>query len=196
MPMFQIDKTLVSLDVVESQFVFDLSCCKGACCIEGDSGAPLKKNEIAELKKALPAVWDDLSPKAQEIIKKQGVAYIDIEGEVVTSIVDNKNCVFTCYDKDGTCKCALEKAYFDKKISFRKPISCHLYPIRITDYDTFSAVNYNRWKICKAAELLGKKTNVPLYQFLKEPLIRRFGNEWYQQLDTIAQEWKRQKGNE
>lgn len=194
--MIQIDNTLVSLDVIECPFICDLSHCKGACCVEGDSGAPLQKKEIAELEKALPFVWDDLSPQAQAVINKQGVAYIDQEGEIVTSIVDNKNCVFTCYDADGVCKCAVEKAYRAGKISFYKPISCHLYPIRITEYDTFSAVNYNRWKICKAAEVLGKKEKLPLYQFLKEPLIRRFGEKWFQNLEQVATEWEKQKSEE
>lgn len=194
--MIQIDNTLVSLDVIECPFICDLSHCKGACCVEGDSGAPLQKKEIAELEKALPFVWDDLSPQAQAVINKQGVAYIDQEGEIVTSIVDNKNCVFTCYDADGVCKCAVEKAYRAGKISFYKPISCHLYPIRITEYDTFSAVNYNRWKICKAAEVLGKKEKLPLYQFLKEPLIRRFGEKWFQHLEQVATEWEKQKSEE
>lgn len=194
--MIQIDNTLVSLDVIECPFICDLSHCKGACCVEGDSGAPLQKKEIAELEKALPFVWDDLSPQAQAVINKQGVAYIDQEGEIVTSIVDNKNCVFTCYDADGVCKCAVEKAYRAGKIPFYKPVSCHLYPIRITEYDTFSAVNYNRWKICKAAEVLGKKEKLPLYQFLKEPLIRRFGEKWFQNLEQVATEWEKQKSEE
>ena len=171
--MIQIDNTLVSLDVLERQFLCDLSHCKGICCVEGDSGAPLLEEEVGELEKALPAIWDDLAPKAQEIIKKQGVAYIDEEGDLVTSIVNGKDCVFTCYDADGTCKCAVEKAYREGKLSFYKPVSCHLYPIRVEKYDTFEAVNYNRWNICKAAEILGKKEKLPVYKFLKEPLIRR-----------------------
>lgn len=191
--MIQIDNTLVSLDVLECQFLCGLSHCKGACCVEGDSGAPLQKKEIAELEKALPVIWDDLSPKAQEIIKKQGVAYMDEEGDIVTSIVNGKDCVFTCYDTDGTCKCAVEKAYREGKLSFYKPVSCHLYPIRVTEYDKFSAVNYNRWNICKAAEVLGKKEKLPVYKFLKEPLIRRFGQKWYAALEEVAAEWEKQK---
>lgn len=128
-------------------------------------------------------IWQ---PKAQEIIKKQGVAYIDEEGDLVTSIVNGKDCVFTCYDADGTCKCAVEKAYREGKLSFYKPVSCHLYPIRVEKYDTFEAVNYNRWSICKAAEILGKKEKLPVYKFLKEPLVRRFGKDWYEALEEIA----------
>lgn len=193
--MFQIDNTLVSLDVIECQFLCDLSQCKGICCVEGDSGAPLQKEEIAELEKALPVIWEDLASNAREIIKKQGVSYMDEEGDLVTSIVNGKDCVFTCYDADGTCKCAIEKAYREGKLAFYKPISCHLYPIRVTEYDTFSAVNYNRWDICKVAELLGKREKLPVYKFLKEPLIRRFGQEWYEALETIAEEWMKHKAS-
>lgn len=190
--MIQIDDTLVSLDVLESKFICDLSHCKGICCVEGDSGAPLLEEEVAELEKALPVIWDDLSPEAQDIIDKQGVSYVDVEGDLVTSIVNNKDCVFTCYDADGTCKCAVEKAYRAGKLSFYKPVSCHLYPIRVTEYDTFSAVNYHRWEICKAAEVLGKKVGMPVYKYLKEPLIRRFGADWYDSLEEIAIEWEKQ----
>ena len=199
--MIQIDNTLVSLDVLERQFLCDLShckgiCCLGACCIEGDAGAPVSEEECRKLKEILPVIWDDLAPKAQEIIKKQGVAYIDEEGDLVTSIVNGKDCVFTCYDADGTCKCAVEKAYREGKLSFYKPVSCHLYPIRVEKYDTFEAVNYNRWSICKAAEILGKKEKLPVYKFLKEPLVRRFGKDWYEALEEIAGEWEKQKNEE
>lgn len=190
--MIQIDDTLVSLDVLESKFICDLSHCKGICCVEGDSGAPLLEEEVTELEKALPVIWDDLSPEAQDIIDKQGVSYVDVEGDLVTSIVNNKDCVFTCYDADGTCKCAIEKAYRAGKLSFYKPVSCHLYPIRVTEYDTFSAVNYHRWEICKAAEVLGKKAGMPVYKYLKEPLIRRFGTDWYDSLEEVAIEWEKQ----
>lgn len=191
--MIQIDKTLVSLDVIECQFICDLSHCKGACCIEGDSGAPLEKNEVAQLEKALPIIWDDLSPAAQAVINKQGVAFTDCEGDLVTSIVNGKDCVFTCYDTDGSCKCAIEKGYRAGKLSFYKPVSCHLYPIRVSKYPSFSAVNYHRWEICKAAEILGKKEKLPVYKFLKEPLIRKFGDKWYKTLEEVAEEWIKQK---
>ncbi len=192
--MLQIDDTLVSFDVIERQFLCDLPQCKGACCVEGDAGAPLEKAELAILHRILPEVWADLSPEAQALIKKQGVAYIDVGGETVTSIINGKDCVFTCYDKDGICKCAIEKAYREGRIDFYKPVSCHLYPIRISRYDSFSAVNYNRWSICRAAEILGKKENLPVYKFLKEPLIRKFGASWYERLDMAATEWLKQKG--
>ena len=191
--MFQIDDTLVSLDVVERCFLCDLSHCKGQCCVEGDSGAPLEEEELPKLHAGLPLIWDDLSPAAQAIIQKQGVAYIDEEGDLVTSIVHGKDCVFTCYDADGVCKCAIEKAYREGKSDFYKPISCHLYPIRITQYRDFKAVNYHHWAVCKAAELLGEREKLPVYRFLKEPLIRKFGQEWYEALDECAQEWEKQR---
>lgn len=192
--MIQIEDTLVSLDLVERHFLCDLSHCKGACCIEGDSGAPLEEKELAELEKVLPAVWDDLSPQARQVIEKQGVAYIDVEGDTVTSIVNGKDCVFTCYDADGTCKCAIEKAYREGRTDFYKPVSCHLYPVRVTQYRGFRAVNYNRWDICKTAELLGRREKLPAYKFLKEPLVRKFGKAWYETLETCAEEWLKQKG--
>ena len=190
--MIQIDDTLVSLDLIERSFLCDLSHCKGQCCVEGDSGAPLEPGEEEELKRVLPEIWNDLLPEARTVIQSQGVAYTDSDGDRVTSIVGDKNCVFTYYDTDGVCKCAIEKAYREGRVSFYKPTSCHLYPVRITQYKTFQAVNYHRWDVCKAAELLGKKEQVPVYQFLKEPLIRKFGQAWYDALDECAQEWKKQ----
>ena len=186
--MIEIEDTIVSLDIVEDYFLCDLARCKGACCVEGDSGAPLEKEELAKLEAVLPEVWNDLSPKAQEIIKRQGVAYIDTEGDIVTSIVDGKDCVFTCYDAEGTCKCAIEKAYREGRVDFYKPVSCHLYPIRVTQYRDFRAVNYHKWSVCKPAMILGKKENLRIYKFLKEPLIRKFGESWYQPLHSSATE--------
>ena len=194
--MIQIDNTLVSLDIVERKFLCDLSKCKGICCVEGDSGAPLLEEEVAELEKVLPVIWDDLSPEAQDVIREQGVAYRDEEGDLVTSIVNGKDCVFTCYDADGTCKCAIEKAFRAGKLAFYKPVSCHLYPIRVTDYGTFYALNYHRWNVCKAAELMGEQANLPVFRFLKEPLIRRFGQAWYDTLETVATEWEKQRNGE
>lgn len=191
--MLQIDDTLVSLDLIERPFLCDLAQCKGACCVEGDSGAPLEMKELAILDRILPVVWDDLSAEAQEVIRQQGVAYIDQTGDTVTSIVKGKNCVFTCYDEKGICSCAIEKAYHAGKIDFYKPVSCHLYPIRISYYKTFNAVNVDRWSICKAAEISGKKEGVRAYKFLRVPLIRKFGEDWYNQLDLAAGEWLKQR---
>ena len=187
--MIQIEDTIISPDLIECYFHCDLTQCKGACCIEGEAGAPLEREELDILRKILPAIWRDLLPEAQAIINKQGVGYRDIENEPVTSIINGKNCVFTCYDSAGVCQCAIEKAYNEGRISFIKPISCHLYPIRVKRYKNYYAVNYSRWKICRAAEISGKQKQLPVYQFLREPLIRKFGEEWYQALDLCAKEY-------
>ena len=184
--MLQIQDTLISLDVFDEYFVCDLSVCKGICCVIGDAGAPVEEDEIACMEKALPAVWNDLSPQAKEVIEKQGIVYRDAEGEFVTSIVDGDDCVFTYYDENGYCKCAFEKAFKEGKTDFYKPISCHLYPVRVSRYNGFRAVNYHWWYNCKAAVASGKKQGVKVYQFLKEPLIRKFGEEWYEQLAIAA----------
>jgi hypothetical protein len=141
------------------------------------------------LEKVLPAVWGDLSPEAKEVIEKQGIVYRDFEGEFVTSIVDGKDCVFTCYDENGYCKCAIEKAFREGKTDFYKPISCHLYPIRVARYNGFQALNYHRGRLCREAVTLGKQQGVKVYQFLKEPLIRKFGEEWYEMLSIAANEF-------
>jgi len=188
--MLQIKDTIISLDVLEEYFVCDFPVCRGICCVEGDAGAPVEESEIASLEEILPAVWDDLSPKAKKLIEKQGIVYRDFDGEFVTSIVDGKDCVFTCYDKNGYCKCAIEKAFREGKTDFNKPVSCHLYPVRISKYNEFQAVNYHRWRFCQAAAVLGKKQGVKAYQFLKEPLIRKFGEEWYEMLTAAAENLK------
>lgn len=187
--MLQIEDTIVSLDLITEEFVCDLCSCRGMCCVEGDSGAPVEEEEIARLEGALTVVWDDLAPEARELIERQGVVYLDEEGEFVTSIVNGKDCVFTCYDSEGNCLCALEKAFREGKIDFYKPVSCHLYPVRVARYKEFRAVNYNRWNVCRAAVLRGKREGVKLYRFLREPLIRKFGNEWYKQLEYAAEEF-------
>lgn len=186
--MLQIDDTIISLDVLEESFCCDIAACKGICCVEGDSGAPLEEEEVALLEEILPAVWDDLSPEAQAVIRQQGVAYIDEDEEYVTSIVNGKDCVFTCYTDDKVCICSIEKAYREGKISFHKPISCHLYPVRVAKYKEFRAVNYHRWNVCKSAVALGRRNNLRVYEILKEPLIRKFGEEWYGQLAVAAKE--------
>lgn len=180
--MLQIQDTLVSLDLAERFFCCDLDSCLGECCIEGDAGAPITEDEYKKLKQLLPVVWDDLLPAARQRISEAGVGYIDEEGDLVTQIVDGRNCVFTTYAPGGVCHCAIERAYREGRCDFRKPISCYLYPLRLTKYPTFTAVNYHRWKICRCAETLGRKKGIRLYQFLRQPLIDRFGQEWYDEL--------------
>lgn len=191
--MLQIGDALVSLDVVERHFVCNLNACRGACCVEGDAGAPITEEEYRQLQELLPQLLDDLTPAAREVIARQGVAYVDEEGDLVTSIVGGKDCVFTCYGENGRCMCAIEKAFREGRIAFYKPLSCHLYPIRITRYPAFTAVNYHRWKICKAAEVLGRKEGVRVYRFLREPLIRCFGEAWYDELAHTAEIYLQQK---
>ena len=181
--MLQIDNTVISLDLLEERFVCDLVSCKGACCIEGDSGAPLEDNEIEIIEELMPLIWDDLSDVSKKVIEKQGVFYIDEDNEPVTSIVSGRECVFTFTDENGICKCAIEKAYREGKTDFYKPISCHLYPVRLQKYKSFTAVNFHKWNICDCALVLGSKLKVPAYVFLKEPLVRKFGKELYEQLE-------------
>lgn len=180
--MLQIKDTLVTLDMAERFFQCDLSKCLGECCIEGDAGAPITEEELEKLEKVKEIVWDDLLPAARERIKEAGVGYVDEEGDLVTQIVDGRNCVFSTYAPGGMCLCAIEKAYREGRCDWRKPMSCYLYPLRLTTYPTFTAVNYHRWKICKCAEILGRANGMRLYQFMKEPLIERFGQEWYDEL--------------
>ncbi len=195
--MLQIKDTLVSLDIVEKFFCCDIAKCLGECCIEGDAGAPITKEEYNKLKEIVPIIYDDLFPNAQREIDENGVGYIDDEGDLVTSIVDGRNCVFTCYAPGGVCQCAIEKAYNEGRIKdFRKPISCYLYPARITEYPSFTAVNYHKWKICRCAGLLGKKEGIRLYQFLKGPLTLRFGKEWYDELAETCKVYLESKDNE
>ena len=190
--MIQIGDTIVSFDIFEKEFICDLKHCLGACCNEeGDSGAPLEEEEIELLKEVLPVVWDDLTPQAKQVIEEKGVAFQDADGEWVTPVVNGRDCIFTCYGENGTCFCAIEKAYRDGKTTFYKPISCYPYPIRCKKYPTFTAATYHKWGICKVAELLGNKEGVRLYQFLKEPLIKKFGEEWYKELVLVADELKK-----
>ncbi len=190
--MLQIDDKIVSFDVIKEQFLCDLMSCKGICCIEGDAGAPLEPEEVEILEEILPAVWDDMTEESRAVVEKQGVSYIDEENEPVTSIVNGAECVFTYTDADGVCKCVIEKAYRERRIDFYKPISCHLYPIRVQRYQDFTALNYHRWSVCGGARECGRRAELPVYKFLKEPLVRRFGAEWYDQLCEAAEELKGQ----
>lgn len=185
---FQIDNVLITTEILTERFCCDLDACKGECCVEGDAGAPVTLDEVAAIEDSLDVVWDELSASAQAIIDKQGVAYTDEEGDLVTSIVGGKDCVFTCHD-NGCCFCALEKAYRAGKARFCKPISCALYPIReVSLSNGLVGLNYHRWNVCQEAVKKGKELDLPIYKFLKEPLVRRFGNEWYEMLEAAAEE--------
>lgn len=180
--MLQIKDTLVSLDLAERFFCCDLEACHGQCCVEGDAGAPVTEQEKSKIESILPHIWDYMLPQGRREVEERGVAYVDEEGDLVTTIVGGRDCAFTCYAPGGICQCAIEKACRDGRVDFLKPASCHLYPLRLTEYPTFTAVNYHRWKICRPAETLGRKLGLRLYQFLKQPLINRFGQEWYDEL--------------
>ncbi len=189
--MVEIGNTVVSFELFEQQFCCDLGICKGECCIEGDSGAPLDLDEVEQLEKVVPIVWDDLSDECKRVIKEEGVAYCDEDGDMVTQIVNGRECVFSYVDKkDGCRKCAIEKAFREGKTDFYKPISCHLYPVRLAEYKDFTAVNYHRWQVCDCAERLGRKLQLPVYKFLKEPLTRKFGAEWYAELEQAAKDYE------
>ena len=180
--MFQIQDTLVSLDLAEEFFCCDLSKCLGACCIEGDAGAPVTPDVVEKIKESLPAIEADMLPRAVEEVRRNGVAYTDEEGDLVTTLLDGRNCAFTCYGPGGVCLCALEKARREGRTSWLKPASCALYPLRLTEYPSFTAVNYHRWSICRDAVANGRRLGIRLYQFLKQPLTERFGAEWYAEL--------------
>ncbi|MDD3787804.1 MAG: DUF3109 family protein [Petrimonas sp.] len=191
--MIQIQNALLSDEIFEENFICDLCKCKGQCCVDGESGAPLTQEEYEAIKEILPEIWNDLSQAARELIAKQGIAYVDTDGELVTSIINGEECVFTYFDAEGICKCAIDNAYREGHIDVQKPISCHLYPIRIKEYSDFTAVNYHRWSVCKPAVKLGKKEGVKIYEFLKEPLIRKFGVEWYDEVCEAAKMLKKAK---
>lgn len=180
--MIAIENTLVSEDLLEKKFVCDLNACKGECCVAGDSGAPLEKEEIPIMEK----IWDKIKPylpaDGVKAIEKQGQYVIDEDGDYTTPLVKGKHCAFTVFD-NGIAKCGIEQAYNDGKINWKKPISCHLYPVRITKHKNYDAVNYHQWHICKPACECGNKLNVPVYKFLKNPLIRKYGKDWYKQLE-------------
>jgi len=184
--MIQIGDTIISEDIFECNFLCDLKQCKGVCCVEGTGGAPVEPDEVAEIENLLPALWDKLSAKARKLIDKQGIAYVDNGGELAISIIKGKaECIFAHKDEDGCWRCLIEKAYNEGKTTFRKPISCHLYPLRVKKLSTCIGVNYNRWQICEPAVRLGNEQQVALYQFLKEPLTRKFGREWYEEVASF-----------
>lgn len=191
--MLQIKDTLVSLDLIEKFFSCNLDACLGQCCIEGDAGAPLTQDEKEAIDQNIDRIMPMLTPAAQRTIQNEGIAYLDQDGDLVTQIVDGRDCVFTCYAEGGKCLCALEKASRQGLLPPLKPSSCHLYPVRIKEYDGFTAVNLHQWKICKSAFTCGRSSGIRAYEFLKEPLTKRFGKEWYDELDLTAREYLRQR---
>jgi hypothetical protein len=185
--MIEIGKTIVSLDVLESKFCCNLDQCKGACCVDGDSGAPLIPEEAVLIEELYPVYEEYLSEENKAEIAIQGFSVIDQDGDLVTPIIGKNECVFTFRDDRGITLCAIERAYFEKKTNFRKPVSCHLFPIRITEYKRFDGVNYEKLKICKPGRACGKSAGLPLWKYLEVPLIRKYGEEWYQELKLVAE---------
>ena len=192
--MIQIDDKLISEDLFSEEFVCNLAKCKGICCVEGDAGAPLDEDETKILDKIYPKIKSYLRPEGIQAIEEQGTYTLDFEGDLVTPLVNNAECAYVIFDEKGYTKCAIEKAYEDGVINWQKPISCHLYPIRITEYSNFSAINYHEWDICSDACTLGKELGVKVYQFLKKPLIRKYGEDFYQTLSEAAEEWEKEFG--
>jgi len=192
--MIRIDDKLISEDLFSEEFVCNLAKCKGICCVEGDAGAPLDENETKILDEIYPKIKPYLRPEGIQAIEEQGTYTLDFEGDLVTPLVNNAECAYVIFDEKGYTKCAIEKAYEDGVIDWQKPISCHLYPIRITEYSNFSAINYHEWDICSDACTLGKELGVKVYQFLKKPLIRKYGEEFYQTLSEAAEEWEKEFG--
>lgn len=188
--MVEIGRTLISLDIFEKHFLCDLLKCKGACCIEGDSGAPLTKEEAKIIEREYSHFKKYLPENHKKEIKIQGFSIIDSDGDLVTPLVNNRQCAYSFYDTSGILKCSIEKSFFEGKIEFRKPVSCHLFPIRITEYKRFDAINYEELDICKPGRNCGISNKLPLYTFLKEPLIRKYGSEWYKELKIAAEHLK------
>ncbi|MFM7234733.1 MAG: DUF3109 family protein [Flavobacteriales bacterium] len=189
--MIIVGQTLVSEDLFEEQFVCDLNACKGACCIEGESGAPLEQDELLHIEENLDAVRPFMREEGIRALEEKGAYTVDSDGDFVTSLVGNHGeCVFVTFDEKGIAKCALEQAYNRGVTNWKKPISCHLYPVRLANLTEYVAVNYHRWQVCEPACACGKALKVPVFRFLKDPLTRRFGEAWYADLEEVAKQWK------
>jgi hypothetical protein len=189
--MFKIDKTLVSEEIIEKNFHCNISACKGACCIEGIAGAPLEKSEAKMINENFYKVSEYLSDNAKNAVKSKGKYIALKDGTLETPLLNNKACVYVHYESNGILSCGIEKAYIDGKINFNKPISCHLYPIRIKEYSEFTAVNYHHWDICFKACSLGAELKKPVFEFVKDALVRKFGNEWYNSLEKISKNFQK-----
>lgn len=186
--IIEIEGKLVSQDIFDKHFVCNLSACKGACCVEGDDGAPLTTEEVDLIEEHLDEIKPYMTEKGIEVVDEKGVFYMDRVNEPVTSLVNGKDCAFVTLDEQGITKCGIEQAYREDKIPFNKPVSCHLYPIRVTKYTKFESLNYDRWPICKPACALGEELKIPVFKFLKEPLIRKYGAEFYQEMEKVSAE--------
>jgi len=191
--MLQIDNTIVSIDVIEKNFTCDLSICKGVCCLYGDSGAPLEIEETNTLEEIYPLIKKYLTIEGLLSIEAFGLYLRDDDNEYVTPLINKKECAYSFTDKNQILKCAIEKAFFDSKIKFQKPVSCHLYPIRINKYKDYDAINYHKWTYCESAVDHGNILKIPIYKFLKIPLIRKYGKEWYEKLEYASENYFKEK---
>jgi Protein of unknown function (DUF3109) len=189
-PMFQLGKTIVSEEILERDFVCNLSACKGNCCIDGDAGAPLSEEETKIMEEIYPKVKPYLRPEGIAAIEAQGTWVKGEDGDFETTLIEGKDCAYVIFD-GATALCGIEQAYNEGIVSWKKPVSCHLYPIRIKDFSEFTAVNYDKWDICNDACTLGKELQVPVYKFVKEALVRRFGEDWYLELEKVALDLKK-----
>ena len=189
-PMFQLGKTIVSEEILEREFVCNLSACKGTCCIDGDAGAPLSEEETKIMEEIYPKVKSYLRPEGIAAIEAQGTWVKGEDGDFETTLIEGKDCAYVIFD-GATALCGIEQAYNEGVVSWKKPVSCHLYPIRVKDFTEFTAVNYDKWYICDDACTLGKELQVPVYKFVKEALIRRFGEDWYLELEKVALDLKK-----
>ncbi|MBT8284521.1 MAG: DUF3109 family protein [Flavobacteriaceae bacterium] len=188
--MFQLGKTLVSEEIIENDFVCNLTACKGACCVDGDAGAPLEENETQILRDIYHKVKPFLRQEGIEAIEEQGHYVIGEDGEWETPLIGKQECAYTVFDEKGIAKCGLEEAYNKGVTSWKKPVSCHLYPVRVTEYTNLTAVNYHKWQLCDPACDLGESLQVPIFKFVREALVRKFGENWYAELVEIANEHK------
>ena len=191
--MIGLGDTLISEDVFDNLFACNLKACKGACCVEGESGAPLTEEEVERLEDAFEVVKGQLRPEALAVIDKVGLFEVDRDGEYVTPIINGRECVYATFDADGTAKCSFEVAGREGKSDSPKPISCHLYPVRLKELQDFTALNVHRWSICDGARTCGAKANITVLDFCKTALIRRFGEAWYDEAQLIWKAWKAQQ---
>ena len=191
--MIEIEDKIISDDLFEKKFVCDLQKCKGVCCVEGDSGAPLTKKEILDIDKNISKIKTEMSPTGLSILEKKDFYYVDSDGDQVTSLINEKECVFVVYDQNKIAKCSIESAFRKNKINFNKPISCHLYPIRVKNHENFQAINVDSWHICQPACKCGTELNVPVFKFLKNAIVRSWGLIFFQQLDSVYDQFFNQK---
>ncbi len=191
--LVEIQDKIVSTQIFERQFVCDLNACKGACCIEGDGGAPVTEDEVKIIEANLEQIRPFMRKEGIEAIEANGVVYHDDNFDPATTLVNDAECAFVYFDESGIAKCAIEKAQREGHIDFPKPISCHLYPIRTKQFQDYTALNYEKWDICEPACTCGEQLEVPVFKFLREPLIRAFGKKFYTELEQVARELSEDK---